>query len=273
MTEAFPSHGNEVVLLETPKRGISLAIQQILYADAYTERIAKRICEDRDVPMKFCKLDSPVFYEWKSLFMKQLGIERRIERKLPANTLLLGGNRWRHHYALFLSDMPIVVLDAHSDMSYDEMVFFRLVRPYNWIYFKLRQGTEVHLITQKFNSLKRTDVVVPKENFKKFHLYSFDKENSLAKISLHVLGSEVIEVKDPEESCELLVEKNKEISLDWDITRIISQERVEKLLGKISRDGDVCDIWLDEGEKSKRKTLEEQTQCCARIFEILDNER
>jgi len=248
-----------------------VVIQQILYADVYTERIAKRISKDYKVPLKSYKLHNPVFHEWESFLRKQLGIRRRIEHKLSPNTLLLGGNRWRHHYALLLSNLPIVVLDAHSDMSYDEMVLFCLVRPYNWIYFKLKQGNEVHLIIQKFNSLKRTDIVVPKGDLQKFHLYSFDKENDLAKVSLHFLGSEVIEVKDPEESYGPMAEKNKEISLDWDITRIISQDRVEKLVGKIARDGDVCDIWLDEGEKSKRKTLEEQTQCCARIFEILDS--
>jgi len=273
MREAQSSHGNEIVLLETLKRGIIVTIKQILYADAYTERIAKTISEDYKVPLKFHKLHNPVFYEWKSFLRKHLGIEQRMEQKLPPDTLLLGGNRWRHHYALVLSDLPIAVLDAHSDMSYDEMVLFCLIRPYNWVYFKLKQGTEVHLIIQKFNSLKRTDVVVPKESFKKFHLCSFDKENNFARISLRVLGSEIIEVKDPEELHEVLAEKNKEISLDWDITRIISQDRVEKLIGKIARDGDVCDIWLDEGEKDKRKTLEEQTQCCARIFEILDNKQ
>jgi len=271
MREVHSSHGNEIVLPETLKRGIIVAIQQILYADVYTERIAKRISEDYKVPVKFYGLHNPVFYEWKSFLRERLGIKRRMEQKLPPNTMLLGGNRWRHHYALLLCDLPIVVLDAHSDMSYDEMVLFCLVRPYNWIYFKLKQGTEVHLIIQKFNSLKRTDIVVPKGNSEKFHLYSFDKENDLTKVSLHFLGSEVIKVKDPEESYELLAEKNKEISLDWDITRIISQGRVEKLIGKIARDGDICDIWLDEGEKDKRKTLEEQTQCCARIFEILDS--
>jgi len=248
-----------------------VAIQQILYADVYTERIAKRISEDSKVPLKFYRLHNPVFREWESFLRKKLGIRRRTEQKLPPNTVLLGGNRWRHHYALFASDLPIVVLDAHSDMNYDEMVLFCLVRPYNWIYFKLKQGTEVHLIIQKFNSLKRTDIVVPKGNIKKFHLYSFDKEKDLAKVRVHVLGSEVIEVRDPEESYELLAEKNKEISLDWDITRAVSQDRVERLVDKIARDGDLCDIWLDEGEKGKRKTLEEQTQCCARIFEILDS--
>ena len=249
-----------------------MVIQQILYADGYTGKIAKRISEDYKVPLKSYKLHNPVFYEWKSFLRKQFGTtRRRIDRKLSPNTLLLGGNRWRHHYALLLSDLPIVVLDAHSDMSYDEMVLFSLVRPYNWIYFKLKQGTEVHLIIQKFNSLKRTDIVVPRGSLKRFHLYSFDKEKDLAKVSVRVLGSEVIEVRDPEESYELLAEKNKEISLDWDITRIVSQDRVEKLVDKIARDGDVCDIWLDEGEKGKRKTLEEQTQCCARIFEILDS--
>jgi len=248
-----------------------VAIQQILYTDVYTERIAKRISEDFNVPLNFFKLHNPLFYEWKSFLRKRLGIARRTEQKLPPNTVLLGGNRWRHHYALVLSDLPIIVLDAHSDMNYDEMVLFCLVRPYNWIYFKLKQGAEVHLIIQKFNSLKRMDIVLLKENIKKFHLYSFDKENDLAKVSLRVLGSEVVEVGDPEESYELLAEKNKEMSLDWDITRIISQDRVERFVDKIARDGDVCDIWLDEREKGKRKTLEEQTQCCARIFEILDS--
>lgn len=248
-----------------------MVLQQILYADEYTERIANRISEDYKVPLKFYKLHNPVFYQWQSFLRKQLGTRRRIEQKLPPNTLLLGGNRWRHHYALLLSDLPIVVLDAHSDMSYDEMVLFSLVRPYNWIYFKLKQGTEVHLIIQKFNSLKRTDIVVPRENLEKFHLYSFNNENDSAKVSLHVLRSAVIKVKDPEESYGLMAERNKEISLDWDITRVISQDRVEKLVDRIAKDGDVCDIWLDEGKKGKRKTLEEQTQCCARIFEILDS--
>ena len=68
-----------------------------------------------------------------------------------------------------------------------------------------------------------------------------------------------------------MAEKNKEISLDWDITRAVSQDRVERLVDKIARDGDLCDIWLDEGAKGKHKTLEEQTQCCARIFESLDS--
>jgi len=247
-----------------------LVIQQILYADAYTERIAKKISEDYKVPLEFHKLHNPVFDEWKSFLRKQLGTKPRTEQKLYPNTLLLGGNRWRHHYALPLSDLPIVVLDAHSDMSYDEMVLFHLVRPYNWIYFKLKHGTEVHLIIQKFNSLKRMDIVVPKDKLEKFHLYSFDKENNSARISVHVLGSKFIQVKDSEESYRLLAERNKEISLDLDVTRAVSQDRVEKLIERIVKDGDVCDIWLDEGTKGKRKTLEEQIECCARIFKILD---
>jgi len=247
-----------------------VVIRQILYADAYTERIAKKISRDYKVPLRLYRLHNPVLYEWKSFLRKHVGIGRRIEQKLSPNTLLLGGNRWRHHYALLLFDLPTVVIDAHSDMNYDEMVLFHFIRPYNWIYFKLKQGTEVHLIIQKFNSLKRTDIVVPKGNLGNFHLYSFDRENDLARVSLHVIGSKVIDVKDPEESYELMAQKNKEISLDWDITRVVSQDRVEKLIGKIVRDGDVCDVWLDEGKKGRRKTLEEQTQCCARIFEILN---
>ena len=248
-----------------------MVIKQILYADAYTEKIAKKISEDYKVPLEFHKLHNPVFDEWRLFLRKQHGTRPRTKQRLSSNTLLLGGNRWRHHYALPLSDLPMVVLDAHSDMSYDEMVLFHLVRPYNWIYFKLKHGTEVHLIIQKFDSLKRTDMVVPRDISEKFHLYSFDRENDSAKVSVHVLGSKVVQVKDPEESYGLLAETNKEISLDWDIIRAVSKDRVEAFIERIAKDGDICDIWLDEGKKGKRKTLEEHTQCCARIFEILDS--
>ncbi len=247
-----------------------MVVQQILYADAYTEKIAKKISEDYKVQLEFHRLYDRVFDEWRSFLRRQLGTKPRTQRKLSPNALLLGGNRWRHHYALPLSDLPIVVLDAHSDMSYDEMTLFHLVRPYNWIYFKLKHGTEVHLIIQRFNSLKRRDIVVPRGKIEKFHLYSFDRENNLTRISAYVLGSSFIPVKDPEESCVVLAGRNKEISLDFDITRAVSQDRVEKLIENITKDGDVYDIWLDEGTKGNRKTLEEQIECCTRIFKILD---
>jgi len=50
--EVKSSHGSEIVLFETLRRGFIVVIQQILYAYVYTEKIAKRISEDYKVPLK-----------------------------------------------------------------------------------------------------------------------------------------------------------------------------------------------------------------------------
>jgi hypothetical protein len=70
-----------------------------------------------------------------------------------------------------------------------------------------------------------------------------------------------------------ILEESKQISLDWDITREVQEERVEKLMATIARKGDVCDIWLDEGKRRRRNTLKDHIEYCSRIYEILSNSR
>lgn len=68
------------------------------------------------------------------------------------------------------------------------------------------------------------------------------------------MRSKFIEVKDLGKTPPILGAK-KQISLDFDITREISDNKVLNLMKKIVREGDVCDVWLDEGRIRERRTL------------------
>ncbi len=191
---------------------------------------------------------------------------------LPSNSILIGGNRWRHHFAYDLTDLPIIVIDAHTDMSFDEMILFKLIRPYNWLYFRHLEGLETHLILP-YDSFRwgRWDLTVTEKCIDRFNLYSFNRKKFEVKVSLSARCSKTIEVKDLEKTPPKL-EVNKQISLDFDITREIPEDNVRKMVAKISREGDVCDVWLDEGKMGKRKTLREQMKSCLKIFEVLNGE-
>jgi hypothetical protein len=183
----------------------------------------------------------------------------------------LGGNRWRHHYALNLTNLPIVSLDAHTDMNYDEMIPLKLIRPYNWLYFKLLEGFETHLVLPHSNfDGGRWDIVVPEKYADRFHLYSFDRDRLNTKVSLSFRRSRIAEIRNVEE-CPPLLDVNKQISLDWDITRGVQEHRVEKLVARIARQDDVCDIWLDEGRRGRRNTIIDHIRYCLRMYEILDS--
>ena len=184
---------------------------------------------------------------------------------------MIGGNRWRHHFALNLANLPIVSLDAHTDMNYDEMIPLRLIRPYNWLYFRLLEGFETHLVLP-YSDFKggRWNTVLPAKYVDRFHLYSFDEKRSKTKVCLSFTRSRIVEIKDVE-MFPPIPDLDKQISLDWDITRGVQETRVERLVSRIAREGDICDIWLDEGKRGRRNSMKEHTRYCSRIYEILNS--
>jgi len=248
-------------------------LKHIFYTDNYTKRITDEITIHHDTSAEFFKIHNPTFDVW-SYRMRKLTHNKAVERDpLPLNSMLVGGNRWRHHYALGLTDLPIVSIDAHTDMNYDEMIPLKLVRPYNWLYFRLLEGLETHLVLPYSNFRGgRWNIVIPEKYADRFHLYSFDRKKLHAGVSLSISRSRSVEIRDLEESPPIL-EESKQISLDWDITREIQEERVEQLMTTIARKGDVCDIWLDEGRRGRRNTLKDHVEYCSRIYKILCNSR
>jgi len=247
-----------------------MVLEHIFYADDYTKRVAEAIAENQGLPAAIFRIRNPTFSRWGS-WLSSCGKTKVRCAYLPSRSVLIGGNRWRHHFALHLTDLPMVSIDAHTDMSFDEMIFLKLVRPYNWLYFRLLGGCDVHLVLPYDDfKWKRWDIAVPEDWIDRFHLYAFDRRRFKARVSLSFSRSSVIEVEDPETS-PLLPEINKQISLDWEVTREISEDRVERLVADIAREGDVCDIWLDEGRRGKRRTLRDDVESCSRICQILSS--
>jgi hypothetical protein len=246
-------------------------LKRIFYADDYTKRIADEIAKSYDITAELFRIHNPTFKIWIS-WMKKRGKNTATER-LPPGSMLIGGNRWRHHYALDLTGLPTVSIDAHTDMNYDEMIPLRLVRPYNWLYFRLLQGCETHLVLPYSNFRGgRWNIVIPEKHFGRFHLYSFDKKKSETEVSLSLRQSKTVEIRNVEISPPI-PKVNKQISLDWDVTREVKEETIEQLLTRIAGEGDVCDVWLDEGKRWKRNTLKDHVQYCLKIYEALNGLR
>ncbi len=246
-----------------------MVLDCIYYTDKYTKNIAKYITDKYDVVNNFFRICNPTFHRWSMGFNRYIHKKKNQKNFIPNNSLLIGGNRWRHHFAVNLSHLPIISIDAHTDMSYDEMIPLKLIRPYNWLYFKLLDRVETHLVLP-YDSFKwkRWDIVLPIEYSNKFHLYSFHKRRSKVPVSISIMNSKMIKVNDvmkkPPIPC-----INKQISLDLDITREIDDEEVMNLLGKIYYPGDIVDIWLDEGKRDKRQTLQDHKRSCISIYQTV----
>ncbi len=247
-----------------------MTLKHLFYADSYTSKIADKIGQHNNAKAKFFKLHNPTFHRWTS-WLGKLRLNKNLEQLLPPSSILIGGNRWRHHYALNLTNLPMVSLDGHTDMSYDEMIPLRLIRPYNWLYFRLLEGLETHLVLP-YSNFKggRWNIVVPVKYVDRFHLYSFDRKRSSTNVCLSVMRSRNVEIKDVETILPM-PNVNKQISLDWDITREVQEARVERLVARIAGEGDVCDIWLDEGKRGRRNTMQDHIRYCSRIYDILNN--
>jgi len=248
-----------------------MTLSHILYADNYTRKIADEIAKDHKITPQLFRIYNPTFHRWSLWIQKKRRKTNTRRNQLPPSSMLIGGNRWRHHFALELTDFPIVSIDAHTDMNYDEMIPLRFVRPYNWLYFKLLEGYETHLVLPYSNFRGgRWNIILPEKYADRFYLYSFDKKKSSAEVSISFNRSTTVEIRDLETHPPIL-DVNKQISLDWDITREVQEGRVERLLTRIVREGDICDIWLDEGKRGRRNTMKDHIRYCSTVFEVLNS--
>jgi hypothetical protein len=248
-----------------------MTLDTIFYSDTYTKQIAQHISHETGIKTEKFKLKNPTFNLWASWINQHVHKSNHNKKQLPTRSLLIGGNRWRHHFAIELTTHPIFIFDAHTDMSFDEMVLLKLIRPYNWIYFKLRKGLETHLVLP-YDSFrwKRWDMVIPKQHLSRFTLYAVNRKQFKVPVSVSLKDSTIIEVKDPESS-KHLSDVQKQISLDFDITREIPEETIFQLLSTAASKDDICDIWLDEGKRGNRRTLTENQASCLKVATILSN--
>ncbi|MBS7631982.1 hypothetical protein KEJ47_10570 [Candidatus Bathyarchaeota archaeon] len=246
-----------------------MKLKSIFFTDSYTEKIARKISTRFDLDSNLLRIKNPTFRLWASKLFRGGGADTNRWTQLTPGSLLIGGNRWRHHFATYLTRLPIVSIDAHTDMSFDEMIILRLIRPYNWLYYRLLDGLETHLILP-YDSFrfKRWDITVPAEYAGKFHLYAFKRRRARVPVTISLLRSLMVDVDDPETS-PLLEKRGKQISIDLDITREIPEERVIRLLRRVANNGDVLDIWLDEGEK-KRRGIADDIKTCMKICEAIN---
>jgi hypothetical protein len=165
----------------------------------------------------------------------------------------------------------MLVIDAHSDMSYDEMIVLGIPRPYNWLYFRLKRLNPINLIIQPVKKLKRFDVVLPKEAVKFFKLYAFTPSSEIVYVSTSLLKRIIVKVENSEAKlCELKI-PGKQVSVDWDITRVVDKSLVLRLLDKVCAEGDTFDLWLDEGAKDTNR-IEDHAEYCAEIIKTLNYE-
>jgi hypothetical protein len=245
-------------------------LRRIFYADSNTRRIAEEIASSHGVEAELFRINNPTFHVWGSWLRGQKVGDH--SKSLPRNSYLIGGNRWRHHFALNLTSLPVVSIDAHTDMNYDEMIPLKLVRPYNWLYFRMLQGSETHLVLPYSNFRGgRWNIVVPDRQADQFHLYSFDRKRSRTDVSLSLRRSRAVDIAHVEDFPPI-VGVSKQVSLDWDVVREVPEDRVVDLLARIVGKDDVCDIWLDEGRRGRRNSLKDHVRYCSRVYEILNND-
>ena len=238
-----------------------MRVESLLYGNSESKKVALKVSKQLRLPVESFKISNPMF---KSLSKIHIYDQ-------PSHTFLIGGNRWRHHYALNLTNRPMLVIDAHSDMSYDEMIVLGIPRPYNWLYFRLKRLNPINLIIQPVKKLKRFDVALPKEAVKFFKLYAFTPSSESVYVSASLLKRIMVKVENPEAKlCELKI-PGKQVSVDWDITRMVDRSRVLSLLDKICTEGDTFDLWLDEGIKGNNR-IEDHAEYCAEIIKTLNYE-
>ncbi len=238
-----------------------MKVEHLLYNDHESRKVALKVSERLGLPVDHFKVPNPIL----SSILKGTVLNQ------PPRTLLIGGNRWKHHYALNLTDWPMLILDAHSDMSYDEMILFRIPRPYNWVYFKLKRGGLVNLIIQPVKSLNRCDLTVPLECLKFFRFYAFEPSSKRVYITTSLFKRAPIRVGNPEAEVQenKLKISGKQVSVDWDITRVVHASRVLRLLDKVSVEGDTFDLWLDEGVNDING-IEDHVRYCIDIVKTLN---
>ena len=171
-------------------------------------------------------------------------------------TLILGPNT-NHLDAYYLSDLPMVVFDLHTDMystiKNNVMKRYMNILNSNWIFWRLKKGSEVHLVVPRFNYIP-TDINIPADNKDNFHIYSVEEHSGEAigllyrgeksKYKLDVLSIDYLES---------LREIKKQVSFDLDFMRTtdtgvgvgVDVEVANGLLETVINHEDVYDFWFD----------------------------
>jgi len=124
----------------------------------------------------------------------------------------------------------------------------------NWIYWRLKKGSEVHLVVPRFNYIP-TDLNIPDENRNNFHIYSVEEHIGEA-IGLLYRGEKSKHKLDVLSTDELepLRKIEKQVSIDLDFMRTkdtgvgvgVNIRIAADLLKTVVNDGDIYDFWLDK---------------------------
>ena len=167
--------------------------------------------------------------------------------KLNQKGVLIGTNS-HHHLAGGLSDLPLVVIDKHTDMYANGPV--PTSYGYNtWVYYEIRKKPEVHLIIPKVDSLSLGRSCIPEGYEQKFHIYSLDGQKKARFFVLDDDGSVKREIEKEVEDLENLVRTSgpKQISTDFDFYQDKKSREIEDIIEGLIAAGNVYDFWLDWG--------------------------
>lgn len=163
---------------------------------------------------------------------------------ITPNDLLIGYNG-NHHIALSLNNdcLPLLVFDEHTDMYYRPGSRDGSIWCGNWIYYALRQGRSVHLITEPLQTLAVSRI--PKIGPSQFRIYS----NSLDSHNFFRSDGTEISIKfmRPPDVVDFLKNTRKQISIDFDYfqARPRSFKKVLEILRGCALPEDFIDIWFD----------------------------
>lgn len=175
-------------------------------------------------------------------------ISRYQDGRVNPNNILIGTNI-THHLAGDVSDLPLVVIDKHTDMYANGSV--RSCYDYRaWVYYEIRKRPEVHLVMPATDSLSLGRSCIPEGHEQKFHIYSLDGRK---KAKFIILGDDNESIKgEIEKEAEGLenlwkMPGPKQISIDFDFCLSAESGILEGIIQHLIAAGNVYDFWLDAG--------------------------
>ena len=148
-----------------------------------------------------------------------------------------------------VSDLPLVVIDKHTDMYANGSV--RLCYDYRaWVYYEIMKRPEVHLVMPATDSLSLGRSCIPEGHEQTFHIYSLD---SRKKAKFIILGDDNESIKgEIEKEAEGLenlwkMPGPRQISIDFDFCLSAESGILEGIIQRLIAAGNVYDFWLDVG--------------------------
>jgi len=167
--------------------------------------------------------------------------------KLNPDSVLIGSNDY-HQLAGRISDLPLVVIDYHTDARHSSLDCCMYS---NWVYHAIKKRPEVHLIVPDKSSFV-SESAIPEGYEQDFHVYLFHGFTSKdAKVVVLVHDGEsakgIIE-KEPKDLENLKrISGPKQISVDFDFFYYAGCEKeVEKIIEGMVTDGNIYDFWLHQ---------------------------